>query len=140
MLRMTAYLRTGCVEMATLGMRLVHKGTVTRYGQSPGTPVDTGEARSGGRVGLNTPPVFAPPPEAPAYPIMGDNEIDNVFASAQLGDDFLWVNLVPYSALLEGKAEGAADPSPRSQRATDGFLNLSIAQAKQDVESTRYEG
>ena len=89
--------------------------------------MDTGEARSGGRVGLGSPATFQPPPEAPSYPIMGDHEIDATFARAQLRDTLFWNNLVPYIGFLD---------DGRSKQAPDGFMKQSISGAKAEVEST----
>ncbi len=127
MRRMAAFVEGGTVELGVKAMRLIHGGTVRPFGQSPGTPVDTGEHRSGGRVGLNSPPTFVPPPEASSYPIMGDNEIDEVFANAKLGDDLYWANRAPVSELLE---EGLSAQAP------DGFLEFSIDEAIRQVEAT----
>lgn len=117
--------------MSVLGMRLIHRGTVRRYGSSPGTPVVTGQHRSGGRAGLNALPTFAPPDNAPHYPIMGDHELDSTFARAELGDNLYWGSNAPVPKLLE---EGL------SAQARTGFLGHSVDQAKIDVEATEWDG
>ncbi len=93
-------------------------------------PVDTGEARSGGRVAIGAPPTFKPPGEAPSYPIMDASEIDRTFASVQLGDRMFWGNKVPYIGLLE---------LGRSKQAPNGFVEQAIGDAADDIENTRYK-
>lgn len=128
MARLERFVRDGCVGLAKDAMRLIHGGTIRPYGQSPGTPVVTGQHRSGGRTALGSPPTFVPPDDAPVYPIWGDDDVDASFAGAQLGDEFFWANRAPAPALLE---------QGRSQQAPTGFLGHSIEAAKAEIESTR---
>lgn len=130
MLEMVRYVEQGCVDMATLSMRLIHRGTVRPYGSSPGTPVDTGQHRGAGRTALNSPPTFVPPDNAPSYPAWTDSDVDRSLAGAKLGDVMYWRNNGPVPALLE---------KGHSPQAPSGFLNHSVAQAKIDIEGARYE-
>lgn len=129
MQEMTRFVSDGVVELSRLSIRLIHRGTVRPYGSSPGTPVLTGQARSGGSVGVGSPPTFKPPTEAPSFPIFGDNDIDAATSGAKLGDTFFWGNNVEYSPFLE-------DPAT-SPQAPQGFLGLSVDEARKEVEGTR---
>lgn len=131
MIRLAEFVENGCLELAKLSVRLIHRGTVTRYGKSPGTPVVTGQHRSGGRTSYGSPPTFVPEDNAPAYPIFGEHEVDASLSGSVLGDDFFWRSLAPVPALLE---DGL------SQQAPSGFLQHSIDAAKSEVESTRWDG
>lgn len=137
--RLGEYLRDGLKDRAIRTMQLIHRGTVTRFGDSPGTPVDTGEARSGGRVSLNNRSTFEPPPEAPAYPVYGEDEVERDLSGFQPGDTPIWSNNVPYSALLDGSAPGAKDPAPRSKQAPQGFVQQSIEAAGKVIEDEEYD-
>ena len=137
---MIRYLEVGTVVAGKVSIRMIHGGTVRPFGSSPGTPVDTGEARSGGRVALNADPSFRPPDEAPFYPIMGDDEIDAALAGMQLGDAIHWRNRVPYSGVLEGgrRFSSALGRMVGSNQAPDGFLGHSIDEAKVRIEDWEY--
>jgi len=121
-------------------IRLIHRGTVRRFGVSPGTPKDTGEARSGGRVGLNSAPAFVPPPDALFYPIMGASEVDAATQGMKLGDSIIWINRVPYALILEGgrRFSSNAGHDIGSLQAPKGFLNLSIENARELMREWRF--
>lgn len=104
----------------------VHRGTVKRYGPSPGTPVDTGRARSGGNASINKPGNWNPPKEAAAHPIVNEPEIEANLARGKIGDKFIWYSRVPYAARLEYDGH--------SKQAPDGFLRKSVQHAQQRAE------
>lgn len=142
MMRLVAHVRTGTVVGAKRSMRMIHGGTVRPFGASPGTPVDTREAMSGGRVALNTDPTFRPPDEAPFYPILGDDEIDTALIGMRLGDAIHWRNRVPYSGVLEGgrRFSSALGRMVGSDQAPTGFLKHTITETKVRMEAWEYKG
>lgn len=135
---------------------LVHTGTVRKFGASPGTPVDTMRARSGGRLSLNAPSTFLPPDKG-TYQVAGDSMSMQALAPMKLGDRIYWRNLVPYAVILEGGrrlvkkltaipgATSGGQQATRSRpmwagskQAPKGFLHFSIDEAHARLPGWRY--
>ena len=126
MRRLTAHVRRGCEHAAVSGMGAIHRGTIERFGQSPGTPVLTARTRSGGRVGINADPTFVPPVNAGSYPAMTVAEAEAQLSSMQLGDALHWIQRAGVPSMLE---------DGYSPKAPDGYLELSTDAAKIEVEA-----
>ena len=69
-------------------------------GNSPGTPVDTREARGGWRFG--TQPTSEVPPKAAFYSILGALEVDQVLILWRPGVALFWWNNVLHLLILAG--------------------------------------
>lgn len=141
MRRLASTVERFAVQGARRTIRLIHTGTVRPFGRSPGAPKATGETRSGGRVGLNSPPTFIPPAEAAFYPIMGSHEIDRATAGMRLGDTIHWRNRVPYAFSLELGRRFSAKLGRMvgSEQAPKGFLKLAIVEAREQMLTWRYK-
>ena len=87
-------------------------------------PVVTGEHRGNNRVGLNGAFPSPAPTGLPAYPIMGDHEIDSAFAAGKLGDSFDYISQGPVPALLD---------AGRSKQAPSGYFEKNIRPAIDDT-------
>ncbi len=133
------------VAGAVRTIKWIHTGTVRRFGRSPGTPVATQEAASGGRVALNRQPTFKPPSQKGKtgrsfYPLPGADMVDRATARMQIGDTIFWRNRVEHAGVLEGgrRHSAALNRMVGSDQAPDGFLRLAIEEAKARLRSWKY--
>lgn len=130
-LRVAAWLEQGVVDMAVDAMVMIHRGTIEPFGASPGTPVLTGLHRSSGRVSVGSPSSFVPEKDASFYRPQGEQEALAALSGARPGDDLWWTSNAPVPALLE---EGFSPKAP------DGFLGLSVEEARRRIEAMEYDG
>lgn len=128
--RMVSAIETAAIRSAKFVMVTIHTGTIQKLGESPGTPVDTHEAESGGRVGLNSAPTFKPAKNS-TYSKLMPEDISRELDSMRLGDTIHWVNNVDHASILEGGRRYSAKAGRMigSEQAPDGFLNLSVEEA-----------
>lgn len=97
----------------------------------PGTPVDTGEARSGGRVSFGTPSDFVPPKGLSFNAIWGRDEAEAALSEAKEGDPRFWANNVGHANILEGGRRFSENAGRMigSEQAEDGFFSQAIDEA-----------
>ena len=141
MARLAADVRRFAVAGAVHFMVQVHAGTVRKPPPSPGTPVDRGEARGGGRVALHSPPTFKPDPNATTYQIAGADHVRKVMRGMKIGDRVFWGNRVDHAGILdEGRRfSPTLGRMIGSVQAPDGFLRQSHEGAGQRLKSWRYK-
>lgn len=84
---------------------------------SPGTPVDTGFARSNWQAGVNRLP--------PAGTVAG--QVAGAIQTMQLGDTLILANHAPYIARLEFGFQGADRLGRTFHQAGRGFIRLALA-------------
>lgn len=121
-------------------MRLFHRATLEPFGKSPGTPIDTKEAVSGGRVGLNGPPSTAP--SGGSYQPAPVAHVSAATAGMKPGDSLHWRNAVKHAVILDDgrRHSEKAGRMLGSEQAPEGFTKQARETACDELAKWRYTG
>ena len=112
-------------------------GTVQKTGRAPGTPIDTRQAISGGRVTRNGPSTHKPAKGEGSYSTAGKTEVKTALAGLVLNDTLFWRNNVAHASILEGgrRFSPTLGRMIGSEQAPDGFLRPAIEESEQRMKA-----